>query len=60
MDDNSSSSVGILTVVLIVFIILKFLNIIKWSWWAVLIPLWIEIILWIIYVIALLILKHFE
>ena len=36
---------GLLEVVQIVFIILKLTNLISWSWWAVLIPLWIVIIL---------------
>ena len=36
---------GLLDVILIVFIILKLTNLISWSWWIVLIPLWITIIL---------------
>lgn len=36
---------GLLDVILIVFIILKLTNLISWSWWIVLIPLWIIIIL---------------
>lgn len=36
---------GILDVILIVLIILKLTNLISWSWWIVLIPLWITIIL---------------
>ena len=36
---------GILDVILIVFIILKLTGLIAWSWWAVLIPLWIILIL---------------
>ena len=49
--DNSNNNRGttaggglnILGVVEIVFIILKLLGIINWSWWIVLIPLWIDL-----------------
>ena len=49
--DNSNNNrspaagdgLGILGVVEIVFIILKLLGIINWSWWIVLIPLWIDL-----------------
>lgn len=36
--------VGFLDLVLITFVVLKLCNVIDWSWWLVLIPLWIEII----------------
>lgn len=36
---------GLLDVIQIVLIILKLANLIAWSWWIVLIPLWIIIIL---------------
>ena len=46
-NNNRNSAAGgglsILGVVEIVFIILKLLGIINWSWWIVLIPLWIEL-----------------
>lgn len=44
-DKNTSNSrgLGILDVVLIVFIILKLTRVISWSWWIVLIPLWIQL-----------------
>lgn len=35
----------LLDVLLIVFVILKLCNVINWSWWIVLIPLWIGIII---------------
>ena len=40
----AGGGLGILGVVEIVFIILKLLGIINWSWWIVLIPLWIDFI----------------
>ena len=55
MSDNSSSSssgIGLLGLLTIVFITLKLLGKIDWSWWWVLSPLWmiIPIILVIIFV----------
>ena len=37
----------IFSVVQIIFIVLKCLKLITWSWWAVFSPLWIEIALYI-------------
>lgn len=48
IDSNASGSIGISTVVLIVFIILKLVGVINWSWWWVLSPLWISIGLWLV------------
>ena len=36
------------TVVLVVFVILKLVGSIAWSWWWVLSPLWIPIAFWLI------------
>lgn len=47
-DSNASGSIGISTVVLIVFIILKLVGVINWSWWWVLSPLWISAGLWLV------------
>lgn len=45
MNNSSAKSggVSVLGVVQIVFIILKLVGVISWSWWVVLIPLWITI-----------------
>lgn len=46
MEKNSSSGIGILAVVQVVFIILKVLGIApvaNWAWSVVLIPLWIDL-----------------
>ncbi|MCI5630117.1 MAG: hypothetical protein MR346_10895 [Clostridium sp.] len=48
MNKNSSSGIGILGVLLIIFIVLKLLNVINWSWLIVLIPLWISIGIFIV------------
>jgi hypothetical protein len=47
----NNTGVGILGVLLIVFIVLKLVGVVTWSWWIVLIPLWIEIGLLIIVVL---------
>ena len=41
--DSNSSGLSILGVLQIVFIVLKLCGLIHWSWWAVLMPLWIEL-----------------
>jgi hypothetical protein len=59
MSDTKKGGLGIGTVVLIIFIILKLAGVLAWFWWIVFIPLWIElgtliiliIITFIIYVI---------
>lgn len=40
---SATSGVGILDVVQIVFIILKLCGVINWSWWVVLLPLWVTV-----------------
>ena len=40
---SAGGGVGCLTTILIVFVILKLTHLIDWSWWIVLIPLWIEL-----------------
>lgn len=45
---KSSSGIGILGVLQIIFIVLKLTNLISWSWPVVLIPLWISIALFLI------------
>lgn len=55
---HSSGGIGILTVVQVVFIILKLLGIApvaSWAWTVVLIPLWIDLGIAAIFVIAILI-----
>lgn len=46
--------VSLLTVA---FVVLKLTSIIAWSWWWVLSPLWIGVVLWILLLIVLLALK---
>ena len=50
MENKTSYSVGtgLLDILLIIFIVLKLVGVITWSWWIVLIPLWIELGIFII------------
>lgn len=49
MSSNSKSSgLGLCSILTIVFVILKLTKVITWSWWWVLSPLWIDLILTII------------
>jgi hypothetical protein len=49
MSDNSSSSggIGFGGLLTVLFIGLKLGNVIGWSWWWVLSPLWIGVLLWL-------------
>ena len=50
--NTETHGVSVLGVLLIVFIVLKLVGVISWSWWVVLIPLWISIGLVIIGILA--------
>ena len=41
MANKSNSGIGVLTVLQIVFLVLKLADLVAWSWPVVLIPLWI-------------------
>ena len=38
--EGASGGVGICTVLLIVFVVLKLVGVIDWSWWLVTLPFW--------------------
>jgi len=40
-NNNSSGGIGLAGALAIVFITLKLINVIDWSWWWVLSPIWI-------------------
>ena len=46
--NSSSSGIGICGVLTIVFVVLKLVGVINWSWLYVLCPLWIDILFAII------------
>ncbi|MBO5969967.1 MAG: hypothetical protein J6S14_15875 [Clostridia bacterium] len=45
MNNKSSSGLGICGVLTIIFVVLKLVGVISWSWWWVLSPLWIDLLL---------------
>jgi len=45
INNNSSGGIGFTGLLTIVFIVLKLLGKIDWSWWWVLSPIWISILL---------------
>lgn len=50
---SNTSGIGILGVLQIMFIVLKLVGIINWSWWQVFIPGMIEIVLLVITMVIL-------
>ena len=44
----NNTGISVLGILLIIFVVLKLVGVVTWSWWVVLIPLWIEIGLLII------------
>lgn len=49
---SATAGIGFLGFLQIAFIILKLCGVITWSWWATLIPLWIELGVYIIFFFA--------
>ena len=45
INNNSSGGIGFAGLLTIVFIVLKLLDKVTWSWWWVLSPIWISILL---------------
>lgn len=43
--NSTSGGVGILTVLFIVFLVLKLSGLISWSWWWVTCPLWCPLVI---------------
>lgn len=44
-DNSSSSGLGLLDVLTVIFIVLKLLGVIGWSWVWVLCPFWIQLVI---------------
>ena len=47
-ENNSGSSIGFGSLLLLTFIVLKLTGVISWSWWWVLSPMWTVVLLIII------------
>lgn len=56
--NSSSSGIGICGVLTIVFVVLKLVGVINWSWLLVLCPLWIDILLTVIVLVVLAVLGN--
>ena len=56
--NSSSSGIGICGVLTIVFIVLKLVGVINWSWLWVLCPLWINILLTVIVLVIIAIIDN--
>ena len=54
-NSSSSGSVGFVGLLTITFIVLKLTDVITWSWWLVLSPIWITAIIWVVIIVGLLI-----
>ena len=52
MENNNSSGIGICGVLGIVFIVLKLVGVISWSWWWVLAPIWTPVSLAVLILIV--------
>lgn len=50
-EESKSSGLGILAVLQIVFLVLKLTGLIDWSWWLVLVSLWADIGLGLLFII---------
>ncbi len=53
MENNNSGGIGFAGLLTIVFIVLKLTEVIAWSWWWVLSPLWIGFVAIILFIVAL-------
>ena len=52
MKNSSTSSISIVTLLTLVFVVLKLTHVIGWSWWWVLSPLWISAAIAVVFVIV--------
>lgn len=43
--NSGSGGIGFFGLLQLVFIVLKLCKVIDWSWWVVLIPLWIDVVI---------------
>ena len=48
-EKKTSGSIGILTILFVVFLVLKLVGVISWSWWWVTAPLWMPLALAVIF-----------
>lgn len=58
--ENATGGMSALGVLQIIFIVLKCVGILDWSWWKVFIPFWINLALIVAAVIVLLVLEYID
>jgi hypothetical protein len=58
-NNNSNGGIGFAGLLTVAFIVLKLMGVIAWSWWWVLSPIWITILLIIAMVVLSVIVKLF-
>jgi hypothetical protein len=58
-NNNSNGGIGFAGLLTVAFIVLKLMGVIAWSWWWVLSPIWITILLIIAIVVLSVIVKLF-
>lgn len=56
-NNNTAGGIGFGGLLTLTFIVLKLCNVIQWSWWWVLSPIWIGLIILILFVVLLLLVK---
>ena len=49
---DGSSNIGLSTVLTLIFVVLKLIGAIDWSWWWVLSPTLITVGLWIVFIVV--------
>lgn len=54
-NEDRSTGIGLGTILFIVFLVLKLTNIIDWSWWWVTSPLWIPLVIALLFLALLMI-----
>lgn len=48
---KESSGFSLMTMLFLIFLVLKLTNEIHWSWWWITAPLWITAVVWLIFII---------
>ncbi len=55
--NNANSGVGFSSLLLIAFIVLKLCHVISWSWWWVMAPLWIPLVILVVVLVIMMLLR---
>lgn len=58
--NSSGGGMSLMSVLQVIFIVLKLVGVISWSWWAVLVPTWISIGVVVLAAISLWVLNKFH